>query len=230
VTIILLFINPKLATIGFLLTFAMLVLGLVALIHSGLTMRDSISRAQMRWAVGGVAAGVALFMLNFASFAPPPYREIIFFAASLGWPIVGFSLCIAILRYRLFDIDFFIRKTLQYALLTGLLALVYFGSVILLQYLVENLTGEETPVVIVFSTLIIAGLFNPLRIRIQDFIDRRFYRAKFNAEKTLARFAATTRDQVDLESLSDAILGVIDETVHPDHTSLWLLESKIRKR
>jgi len=219
---ILLFIDPKLAEIGFLLTFGMLVLGLVALIHSGLTMRDAISRAQLRWAVGGVAVGVALFLLNFASYAPPPYREVILFVASLGFPIVGLSLAMAILRYRLFDIDVIIRKTLQYALLTGLLALVYFGSVILLQSLTENLFGEQSPLVIVLSTLAIAALFKPLRNRIQDFIDRRFYRKKYDAEQALAQFAVTARDEVDMDKLTATLLGVVDETVQPEKTSLWL--------
>jgi hypothetical protein len=220
--IILLFIDPQIAEIGFLLTFAMLVLGLVALIHSGLTMRDAVSRAQLRWAVGGVAVGVALFLLNFASYAPPPYREVILFVASLGTPIIGFSLAIAILRYRLFDIDVIIRKTLQYALLSGLLALVYFGSVILLQSLTENLFGEQSPLVIVLSTLAIAALFNPLRIHIQDFIDRRFYRKKYNAQQALAQFAATARDEVDMDHLNAALLRVIEQTMQPESVSLWL--------
>jgi hypothetical protein len=229
VPIILLFIDPELATIGFLLTFAMLVLGLVALIHSGLTMRDVVSRAQLRWAVGGVAVGVALFLLNFASNAPPPYREIILFVASLGFPIIGFSLAMAILRYRLFDIDVIIRKTLQYALLTGLLALVYFGSVIILQSLVENLTGSQSPLVIVLSTLAIAALFNPLRTRIQNFIDRRFYRKKYDAEQALAQFAATARDEVDMDKLTAALLEVLKETMPSESLSLWLKQEENRR-
>jgi len=220
VPIILLFIDPQLATIGFLLTFVMLVLGLVALIHSGLTMRDAVSRAQLRWAVGGVAVGVALFLLNFASY------EVILFVASLGFPIIGISLAMAILRYRLFDIDVIIRKTLQYALLTGLLALVYLGSVILLQSLTENLFGEQSPLVIVLSTLAIAALFNPLRTCIQNFIDRRFYRKKYDAEQALAQFAATARDEVDMDKLTAALLGVVDETVQPESLTLWLKQEE----
>jgi len=219
---ILLFFDPKLAEIGFLLTFGMLLLGMIALIHSGLTMRDAISRAQLRWAIGGVVAGVAIFLLNFASYAPPPYREIILFVASFGQPIIGVSLAIAILRYRLFDIDIIIRKTLQYTLLTGSLALVYFGSVILLQNLTGSLFGEQSPLVIVLSTLAIAALFNPLRLRIQDFIDRRFYRKKYDAEQALAQFAATARDEVELEKLTDALISVVDKTVRPEQVTLWL--------
>ncbi len=222
VTIILLFIDPELATIGFLLTFGMLLLGVIALIHSGLTMRDAISRAQLRLAIGGVVTGAGVFMLNFASNTPPPYREIILFVANFGLPIISFSLAIAILRYRLFDIDVIIRKTLQYTLLTGLLALVYFGSVLMLQTLVENLTGEQSQLVIVLSTLAIAALFNPIRSASQDFIDRRFYRKKYNAEKALARFAATARDEVDMDKLTTALLVVVGETMQPEKTSLWL--------
>jgi hypothetical protein len=110
--------------------------------------------------------------------------------------------------------------------LTGLLALIYFGSVIFLQNLVENLTGAQSPIVIVLSTLAIAALFNPLRIRTQSFIDRRFYRKKYNAEQALAQFAVTARDEVDIINLSTALLVVIEESVQPEKISMWLLRSE----
>jgi hypothetical protein len=221
-TIILLIVAPELATIGFLLTFAMLLLGVVALGHTWLTMRDAISRAQMRWAVGGVTLGTAVFLLNAASNIPSPYREIVISVASLGFPIITISLAMAILRYRLFDIDLIIRRTLQYTLLTVLLVLVYFSTVILLQNLVEKLTSEQSPVVIVISTLVIAALFNPLRLWVQKVIDRRFFRKKYDAQQALSKFTSTTQDEVNLDILAAELVTIIDDTLQPKEINLWL--------
>jgi len=132
------------------------------------------------------------------------------------------TMAIAIQRYRLWDIDLIIRRTLQYAVLTGLLVLIYISSVVLLQGLVENLTGQQSPIVIVISTLVIAALFNPLRLRVQDFIDRRFFRKKYDAEQTLALFATVARDEVDMELLTTALLGVVEKTMQPEMVNLWL--------
>ena len=140
----------------------------------------------------------------------------------IGMATFPVAIGIAILRYRLYDIDIIIRRTVQYAILTGLLALVYYGSVVVLQSLVENLTGAQSPLVIVLSTLAIAALFNPLRTRIQDFIDRRYYRQKYDAEQALARFADTARDEVDLDQLTTALLKMVEETLQPNQVSLWL--------
>jgi hypothetical protein len=142
------------------------------------------------------------------------------------WTIVPIGLVVstalAILRYRLFDIDIIIRKTLQYTMLTGLLALVYFGSVVLLQSLFESLTGQGSPIVIVISTLTIAALFSPMRQRVQGLIDRRFFRRKYDAEQTLANFSKLARDEVDMQVLTAATLGVVEETIQPVNVSLWL--------
>jgi hypothetical protein len=130
---------------------------------------------------------------------------------------------LTVFKFRLYDIDIIIRRTLQYAIVTGLLALTYFGGIIILQGILGPLTGEfNSPVVTVITTLGIAALFNPLRIRVQDFIDRRFYRRKYDAEQTLAQFAETARDEVDMEKLTAALLGVVEKTVQPEQLSIWI--------
>jgi hypothetical protein len=125
-------------------------------------------------------------------------------------------------RYRLYEIDTLINRTLVYALLTVILGAVYFGSVVLLQRLFVALTGEKSTFAIVGSTLAVAALFNPLRRRIQSFIDRRFYRSKYDARKTLEAFSAKLRDETDLDALSGDLVGVVRETMQPAHVSLWL--------
>jgi hypothetical protein len=143
----------------------------------------------------------------------------------LGLMAIAFplSLALAIWRHRLFDIDVIIRRTLQYSLTTLLLAGLYFFGVILLQTLVRSLAGDpDSPLITVLTTLGIAALFSPVRRRIQDFIDRRFYRTTYNAEQILDHFAAAARDEVDIEVLSVALMGVVDETMQPRRISLWL--------
>src|SRR5215207_77896 len=141
--------------------------------------------------------------------------------SALGMPI---SIGIAIVRYRLYEIDLLINRTLVYGSLTAILALVYFGGVTATQTLFRALTGqEEQPqLAIVVSTLVIAALFTPLRRRIQSFIDRRFYRRKYDARKTLEDFSAQLRNETDLKALSDDLVGVVKETMAPAHVSLWL--------
>lgn len=204
-------------------------LGLAILVHNGITMRDPVSRAQVRWGVGGILIGIGAIAISITAntFGLVQLSDRAFdLISAFSITVIGVTISVAITRYRLFDIDVIIRRTLQYTILTGLLVLVYFGSVVLLQSLVENVAREQSPVVIVISTLLIAALFNPLRIRIQDFIDRRFYRSKYNAEKALAKFASAARDEVDMDKLTTALMGVVDETLQPEQASLWLINTR----
>jgi len=141
---------------------------------------------------------------------------------------VPFVFGTAILRYGLWDIDVLINRTLVYGTLTAILALVYFGLVVGLQFLFRELTSQvaSSPLIIVGSTLAIAALFQPLRRRIQSAIDRRFYRRKYDAAKTLAHFSAILRDEVDLNRLSEQLVEVVEETMQPAHVSLWLRKPK----
>jgi hypothetical protein len=134
---------------------------------------------------------------------------------------------VAILKYRLYDIDVLINRTLVYVMLTASLVLVYIGGVVFLQYTFRALAGGESQLAVVASTLVIAALFSPLRRRIQGFMDRRFYRRKYDAARTLEAFSAKLRDETDLDRLGDELVGVVHETVQPEHASLWLRPARV---
>jgi hypothetical protein len=154
----------------------------------------------------------------------PLWVELLFSLAALGFAGVPISIGFAVLKYRLYDIDVVINLTLVYGSLTAALVAIYLGGVATTQAILRALTDqtEQPQLAIVVSTLVIAALFNPLRRRIQSFIDRRFYRRKYDARKTLEAFSARLRDETDLETLNNELAGVIRETMQPAHVSLWL--------
>ena len=187
-----------------------------------------VERQQIKWFAYAAAATVIGLVL---AYGIPEMIDVPLWFERLGYaillvliPAVPISIGIAILKYRLYEIDIIINRTLVYGLLTVLLVLVYFGGVTATQTLFRYLTGQEQQpqLAIVVSTLAIAALFNPLRRRIQSFIDRRFYRSKYDARKTLEAFSAKLRDETDLNALSDDLVGVVRETMQPVHVSLWL--------
>jgi hypothetical protein len=191
-----------------------------------------VERAQIKWLLYAcglfVVAYTPLLVLNVNTeeWVSTGLLDLLFTLAVLTIPA---AIAIAILRYRLWDIDIIIRKTMVYVGMTALLALVYFGLVTLLQIIFSSMIGNrQSPISIVVSTLAIAALFNPLRRRVQDFIDQRFYRRKYNAERALAQFAVTARDEVDQESLTAALVGVVHETIQPERVSLWLKRRRER--
>ena len=154
----------------------------------------------------------------------PWWFELLSSVTVLGFTAVPVAIGFAVLRYRLYEIDIIINRTLVYGSLTATLITLYFGGVAATQTILRALTGqtEQPQLAIVVSTLVIAALFNPLRRRIQSFIDRRFYRRKYDARKTLQAFSARLRDETDLETLTYELTGVITETMQPEHVSLWL--------
>jgi hypothetical protein len=185
-------------------------------------------RAQIKWVIYVIVMGLVFNILPYlySQIWPVADQETfdtfsytLFYLFSIALPV---AIGIAILRYHLYDIDIIIRRTLVYSLVTVTLALVYFGSVVLLQRLFTGATGQSSPLAIVLSTLLIAALFNPLRRRVQDTIDRRFYRRKYDAQQVLARFAGAARDEPDRERLVGELSEVIQETLQPDNLSIWV--------
>lgn len=213
-----------LSAIFFLLFFSMAG-GSIASLFLRFRRGGAIVRQQIKW----LFFGGALFVLSFGVIVGTYF--IVGEESQATWAVVPFYVAIgiipvaianAILRFRLWEIDLIIRRTLIYAVLTGLLAATYFGMVVTLQTLFGSLTGERSPVLIVVSTLVIAALFAPLRRRVQAVINRRFFRQRYDAEQILARFAGKARDEVELDSLTSEIVGIVEETMRPERVTLWL--------
>jgi hypothetical protein len=189
-------------------------------------------RQQLKWIAFAAAfvglsymiAMVLSFIFPKSWFAPgsPLWLDLVAYEALLSFVAIPIAVGFAILKYHLYDIDLLINRTLVYGSLTATLALMYFGGVVGLQYVLRTLTGQGSTLAVVASTLAIAALFSPLRRRVQAVVDRRFYRRKYDAAKTLDAFSARLRKEMDLGTLTDDLVGVVGETMRPAHVSLWL--------
>jgi hypothetical protein len=194
---------------------------------------SSAQRQQIKWVVFGISAALAVFVgisLLLGVVTGESTSPGALLAYLVGNTLIGYlamlliptSIGFAVLRYHLFDIDLIINRTLVYVTLTVLLAVVYEGTIVVLQNVFRVLTGQESQVAVVASTLVIAAMFEPLRRRIQGLVDRRFYRRKYDAAKTLEAFSAELRQETDLDALSNDLVGVVRETMQPAHVSVWL--------
>ncbi|MGI8408162.1 MAG: hypothetical protein ACR2L3_06595 [Actinomycetota bacterium] len=186
-------------------------------------------RLQLKWLAAAASVVAAFYLVvmvatlstDLLADEPPAWVSLIQSTTPLTFVLIPAAIGIAILRYRLYNIDRLINRTLVYAGLTGILTLAYLALITVLQGLVSPLSGDSE-LTVAISTLAVAALFRPLRSRVQAFIDKRFYRKKYDATRTLEAFALTMRDQVDLTSLSPALIGVVSDAMQPTHVSLWI--------
>jgi hypothetical protein len=216
------------ANVGFPLLALCILASVVSLVLCYRRSRDE-EREQIKWIAFAASVVGLLFLIGLVisliyGSKPPSWTRLLDTMTALSYTGVPIAVGFAVLKYRLYDIDVIINRTLVYGSLTAMLALVYFGGVTAAQAIFRTLTGQEQQpqLAIVVSTLVIAALFNPLRRRIQSFIDRRFYRKKYDARKTLEGFSARLRDETNLGALSDELVAVVRETMQPVHVSLWL--------
>jgi hypothetical protein len=207
---------------------SMLLAGIVSLILRWRRLRGE-TRQQMKWLTYQLATAGTLFVsfeIIGAAFFPAIFDGWLYLFVLLAfWLGLPVAVGLAVFKYRLYDIDIVIRKTLVYAVLSALLALLYFGSVILLQGVWRAFTGDaQSPVVIVASTLVIAALFSPLRRRVQAFVDRRFYRQKYNAQQVLTQFGVVARDETDVDRLTARLTSTVEAALKPERIAIWLPE------
>ena len=183
-----------------------------------------LQRAQLRWLAFTTAINLAFMIIDMTGLdATWLTEEIRTMISDILLATLPVSVAVAMLRYRLYDIDLIIRRTLQYGLLSVLLGSVYFGMVVLLEQIFRAVTGQGSPLVVVLSTLAIVVLFNPLRHRIQAVIDRRFYRQKYDTAQALAEFSSAARQEVALERLTGSLVGLVEQTIQPEAIWLWIL-------
>lgn len=178
---------------------------------------SAVERQQLKWFLAAAATAPVAILVG--DQAQTTLQVII---VPIAFSLLPIAIAVAILRYRLYDIDRIINRALVYGVLTASLVGVYVGTVVTLQWVLRSVTGEQSQLVVVASTLAVAALFNPLRRRLQDFIDRRFYREKYDAAKTLEAFSAKLRDETDLDQLNTELLSVVHQTMQPEYASLWL--------
>jgi hypothetical protein len=227
---------PSLETVSYLVFLG----GVVSMVWSQIYRFRRVSspaqRQQTKWVVFGLTLGVAGTFplqlpvdLSLVGGDTPLTLLLLDAGFSLSLLLIPLSIGVAVLRSHLFDIDLLINRTLVYGSLTAMLVALYFGGIVALQRVFVVLTGEQSTLAVVASTLLIAGLFSPLRSRIQGFIDRRFYRKKYDARKTLEAFSATLRDETDLDALNAELVGVVRETMQPAHVSMWLRPETAQK-
>ena len=186
-------------------------------------------RQQIKWPVYAIVLAIGGAVLTFPvseAIGSASLKWIGFVSLVVGVIAIPISMGIAIMRYRLYEIDVLINRTLVYGSLTATLVALYFGGIVLLQRGFVVFTGERSTLAVVVSTLAIAALFNPLRRRLQALVDRRFYRRKYDAAKALSAFSSRLRDETDLTTLSDDLVEVVRETMQPKHASLWLRRHK----
>jgi hypothetical protein len=208
--------------------FTLLGICIYAQIYRYRNISNTVQRYQTRWVVFGTVTAlsgltfVALLLLILQVWDLPVYRMAGDFLISLLMTLIPLSIAVAVLRYRLWDIGFIIRRTLLYGALTVISVALYLGTVVLLQAIFRQVTGSDSQAGIVVSTLIIAILFNPLRRRLQDWIDRRFYRQKVDADKMLIYFTTMLRHEVDPDQITGDLLAVVEETLQPEQVTLWI--------
>jgi hypothetical protein len=218
-------------------TLACLVAGVYAQIYRYRSVSNPTQRQQTKWVIFSLAVLVLAILAwyTLVEFLPLPaglprlaFNTIIYLVLAVIIVFFPLAVVFSILRYRLWDIDIIIRRTLLYGALTAVLLFIYFGTVIVLQGAVTAVTGQQSSVVIVLSTLLIAALFAPFRRRLQTIIDRRFYRRRYDAAQTLAQFAQTARDEVDLDELTSELLRAVEEAMQPEQLSMWLTEANAK--